>query len=55
MLINLKFMYTNRHLVMVSNTKMMQFYRHLILRPAECTQIYNLAHYEKKLDIPGLN
>ena len=39
---------------MASNTTKIKFQRHLILRPAECTQIYNLAHYEKKLDIPAL-
>ena len=40
---------------MASDTKMIKFYRHLILRPAECTQMYNLAHYEKRLDISGLD
>ena len=27
---------------MASNTTKMKFQRHLVLRPAECTQIYNL-------------
>ena len=40
---------------MASNTEMMKFHRHFILRPAKCTQIYNLAHYEKRLDTPGLD
>ena len=39
---------------MTSNTRKLKFHRHLILRPAECSQIYNLAHYEKRLDIPDL-
>ena len=41
-------------MVVASNTKMMKFYRHLILRAAECTHMYDLAHYEKRLDISGL-
>ena len=41
-----------RHLVMVSGTTKLKFHRHLILRSAEYTQVYNLAHYEKRLDIP---
>ena len=40
---------------MASNTTKMEFHRHLILQPAEGTQIYNLAHYEKKLNNPGLS
>ena len=40
---------------MASNTTKIKFQRHSILRPAECTQICNLAHYEKRLDISGLN
>ena len=39
---------------MVFNTTKIKFHGHLILWHAECTQIYNLAHYEKRLDIPGL-
>ena len=39
---------------MPSNTKKLKFHRHLILQPAEYTQIYILAHYEKRLDIPDL-
>ena len=39
---------------MGSNTTTMKFDRHLILRSVECTQSYNLAHYEKRLDIPGM-
>ena len=39
---------------MAFNTKKMKFHRHLVFRPAECSYIYNLAHYEKRLDIPGL-
>ena len=35
--------------------KYQKFYMHVILRPAEYTQIYNLAHYEKRLDIPGVD
>ena len=40
---------------MASKTTKMKFHRHLILQPTECTQINNLAHYGKNLDIPGLN
>ena len=39
----------------INNTKMIKIHRHLILRPAKCTNIFNLAHYEKRLDIPGLD
>ena len=39
---------------MAFNSTKIKFHRHIILRPAECTQIYNLAHYKKRLDIPGL-
>ena len=39
---------------MALNTKRMKFHRYLVLRPAECTLIYNLAHYGKRLDIPAL-
>ena len=35
---------------MASNTTKLKFHRNLIVRPAECTQNYNLAHYEKRLD-----
>ena len=34
---------------MAFNTRKLIFYWHLILRPAECNQIYNLAQYEKKV------
>ena len=40
---------------MAFNTRKLKFRRHLVLRPAEFTQIYNLADYEKRLDIPGLD
>ena len=36
---------------MTTNTRKLKFHRHLIL-PAEYTQIYNLDHYKKRLDIP---
>ena len=39
---------------MVSNPKKRKFYLQIILWPTEYTQIYNLAHYEKRLDIPAL-
>ena len=39
---------------MACNTTKMKFHRHLFLPPSEFTQIYNLAYYEKRLDIPGL-
>ena len=38
---------------MTSNTRKLKFHRPLTLRLAERTKIYNLAHYEKRLDIPG--
>ena len=40
---------------MASNTTKMKFHRRLILWPTKCTKIYNLAHYEKRLDIPTLS
>ena len=39
---------------MASNTAKIKFHRYLILRPAECTQIYNLALSEERLDISDL-
>ena len=39
---------------MASKARKLKFHRNLILQPAECTQIYDLAHYEKRLDIFGL-
>ena len=39
---------------MACTTKKIKFRIHLILRPAECTYIYILAQYEKRLDIPDL-
>ena len=40
---------------MASSTNKIKFHRYLILRPAECTCIYILAHYENRLNIPGLD
>ena len=40
-------------MALILRTKI-KFHKHLIVQPAECTQNYNLAHYEKRLDIPGL-
>ena len=40
---------------MESNPKKRKFFIQIILWPAEYTQIYNLAHYEKTLDIPDLD
>ena len=42
---------------MVSNPKKKKilYTVQVILWPAEYTQLYNLAHYEKRLDIPGLD
>ena len=40
---------------MASNATKIKFHRHLIVWPTKSTQNYNLAHYEKRLDIPGLN
>ena len=40
---------------MAFNTTKMKFHRYLILQPTKCTSIYNLAHYEKRLDNPGLS
>ena len=39
---------------MASNIKKKKFFTDVILRLAECTYIYILAHHEKKLDIPAL-
>ena len=39
---------------MAFNTKKMKFHRHLLFRPVDCAQIYNLVHYGKRLDTPGL-
>ena len=49
--INFKFSFNTRHLVIVSNPKITKFYMQVIFWPTEYTQIYNLAHYEKRLDI----
>ena len=46
--------FNSYHLVMASKARKLKFHKHLILQPAECTQIYGLAHYEKRLDIFGL-
>ena len=40
---------------MASNIKKRKFHIPVILRPAEYTEIYNLAHYEKRWDIPGVS
>ena len=37
---------------MAFNTTKIKSCRHLILWPAECTQTYKLAHYEKKVGHP---
>ena len=40
---------------MTSNTRKLKYYGHLILRPTECSQIHNLAHYKKKrFEVPGI-
>ena len=38
----------------MANTKKRKFRIRVILWPSECTYIYCLAHYEKRLDIPDL-
>ena len=39
---------------MGSNAKKRKFHIHVLSRPTEYTQIYNLAHYERRLSIPDL-